>query len=60
MDPTAVLVEMLHAFDQDDRDNAIESALSLAEWLTKGGFMPRVTVPCCTTDAHGTTFQVGG
>lgn len=42
MDPRAVLIELLRALEQGDRENATESARSLTEWLDKGGFMPKV------------------
>lgn len=41
MDPDACLLRILEAFRAQDRNEAIEAMEDLAEWLRRGGFMPR-------------------
>jgi len=40
MDPTACLLDLLNALEDEDRDTAIEKCNDLAGWLAGGGFFP--------------------
>lgn len=42
MDPTQALIDLLKALENEDRDTAAERASILADWLYKGGFIPKV------------------
>lgn len=54
MDPNATLRALLEALDAcakdsetlDDRENAVDLARNLADWLEKGGFAPDVHRVC--------------
>jgi hypothetical protein len=43
MDPNQAWLDLASAIDDDDWDRASEIADDLLEWLTKGGFTPKVT-----------------
>ena len=46
MDPNAALRLLLWALADGDRDEAIDAAEALSEWLRKGGFMPSRNLLC--------------
>jgi hypothetical protein len=42
MDPNQSLDDLLEAFQEGDRDNAIGAMDALVGWLEKDGFMPKL------------------
>jgi len=42
MDPNVSLNDLLEAFQEGDRDNAIDAMDALVGWLEKDGFMPKL------------------
>lgn len=55
MDPNAAYTEMIESFQNGDMDTAINCAISLNEWITKGGFLPTNVYPY---DFHKTLLNV--
>lgn len=45
MDPQAALLDLLDAYERNDRDRVDELLATLATWNEKGGFPPKVIRP---------------
>ena len=59
MDPTACLVRLLNAIVKEtrDRDDAIEAAFDLANWLDGDGLFPRCKIS--ERKDFSTCYEVG-
>ncbi len=54
MDPKQALIDLINALSNpagfSSRADAIDAAVSLAEWLSNGGFMPECSIEA---ESHG-------
>ncbi len=50
MDPKQCLIDLLYALATNERQDAIDAATGLADWLNRDGYIPEVSIE---GESHG-------